>query len=197
MGVTLETKAEEPKQHHVMRLMKCIIANGAVAYGRLDALYVELRVGGGFFRGRKMPREVDELTRYELVRYITALAAVLLRCAPREPQEADSIVAYLETLVFLPEWHAARPAYRGYVDHFQHTSSADSVVMPRHKLLLIRFRQAVIDIWGVSPKLLFEDGTVQRYCEAFTALHEGVEKSILNEISGNANVKYGHFSPSF
>jgi hypothetical protein len=109
----LETRAEESTQHHAMRLMKCIIANGAAAYGILDALYVELKVGGGFFRGRKMPPEVDELTRYELVGYITALAAALLRCASREPLEADSIVAYLETLVFLPEWHAARPPYRG------------------------------------------------------------------------------------
>ena len=65
--MTLETRAEEYKQHQAMMLMKCIIANGAVAYGILDALDVELKVGGGFFHGRKMPREVNELTRYELV----------------------------------------------------------------------------------------------------------------------------------
>lgn len=102
MGMTLETGTEEAIQHDAMRLMKCIIANSAVAYGILDALYVGLRVGGGFSRGRKMSREVGELTRYQLVGYITALAVILLRGAPREPHEANSIVAYLETLVFLP-----------------------------------------------------------------------------------------------
>jgi hypothetical protein len=190
MGETLEIRAEESQQYHAMRLMKCIIANAAVAYGILDALYVELKVGGGFFRGRKMPSKVDELTRYELVGYITALTAVLLRGGPREPWEADSIVARLEALVFLPEWHAACPAYRGYVDRFQRTTPEDSAVMPPHKALLIRFRQTVIDIWGASPELLLEDGAVQRYCEAFTALHEGAETSILSEISGNENEEY-------
>ncbi len=63
---------------------------------------VTLESRGGFSRGQKMPRDVDEVTRYELFGYITALAAVLLRCAPRPPHEADSIVAFLETLVFLP-----------------------------------------------------------------------------------------------
>lgn len=63
-------------------------------------------------------------------------------------------------------------------------------MLSRHKVLLIRFRQTVIDIWSVSPELLLEDGTVQRYCEAFTALHEGAENSILNEISGHENAGY-------
>jgi hypothetical protein len=64
--------------------------------------------------------------------------------------------------------------------------------MPRHKVLLIRFRQIVIDIWGVSPELLLEGSAVQRYCEVLTALHEAVENSILNEISGNGNAGYAH-----
>jgi hypothetical protein len=196
MGVTLETRAEESREHRAGRLMKSIIANGAEAYGILDALYVELKVGGDFFRGRKMPPEVDELTRYELVGYITALAAVLLRCAPREAHEADSTVAHLETLVFLPEWQAARPAYRRYVDRFHHANPTDSAVRPRHKVLLILFRETVIDLWGVSRELLEQDAVVQRYCGAFTALHERVESRVLTEISGNANAGYGHLSPS-
>lgn len=194
-GVPLTTRAEEPRPHRAMNLMACLIANGAVAYEILDSLYVELRIGGGFFRGRKMAAEVDEQTRYELVGYITALAAVLLRCASREPHEADSIVAGLEALVFLPEWQAARPAYRGYVDQFQHANPADSVVMSRHHVLLIRLRQTVIDIWGVSPKLLLEDDVVQRFCEAFTVLHERLEDRILDEISKNGNAGYGHSHP--
>jgi hypothetical protein len=40
---TLET-AKESTQHHAMRLMQCIIANSAVAYGILDELYVELKI---------------------------------------------------------------------------------------------------------------------------------------------------------
>jgi hypothetical protein len=77
----------------------------------------------------------------------------------------------------------ARPAYRRYVDRFQHATSVNSAVMPRHKVLLIRFRQTVIDIWGASSELVLENGAVQRYCEAFTSLDEGVEHSILNAIS--------------
>jgi hypothetical protein len=165
--------------------MKFIIANAAVAYGVLDAMYVELKVPGGFPRGRKMSHEVDELTRYELVGYITALAAILLRGAPRQPHEADSIVAYLETLVFLPEWQAARPAYRRYIDRFQHANPADVAAMSRHKMLLIPFRQTVSDIWGVSPEVLLENGILPRYREAFTVLHERLENRILNEIAAN------------
>lgn len=83
--------------------------------------------------------------------------------APRKPDEADSIVTYLETLVFLPEWQAARPAYRRYVDRFQQANRDDVAVMSRHKILLIPFRQTVIDIWGISPEILLEDDALQRY----------------------------------
>lgn len=183
MGVALGTRIEKAEQHQAMRLMKCIIASAAVAYGVLDKMYVQLKMPGSF-HGRKMSREVDELTRYELVGYITALAAILLRCAPRQRHEADSIVVYLETLVFLPEWQAARPAYRRYVDRLQH-ANPDDVAVSRHKRLLIPFRQTVIDIWGVSHEVLLENGILRRYCEAFTGLHERLENSILNEIAAN------------
>lgn len=172
--------------------MKCIIANSAVAYRRLDGLYVELRIGGGFSHGRKMPHDVDELTRHELVGYITALTTVLVRNAPREPHETDSIVASLEALVFLPEWRTARPAYHRYIDRFQHARPTNSAVLPRHNVLLIRFRRSIIDIWGVSPELWLENGAIQRYCEAFTALHEGIENSILKELSGHEDAGHGH-----
>ena len=196
MRVTLETPAEESRENRARRLMKSIIANGAEAYGMLDAIYVELKVGGDFFRGRKMPPDVDAVIRYELVGYITALAAVLLRCAPRAAHEAGSTMAYLESLVFLPEWQAARPAYRKYVGRFHHANPADSTVRPRHNVLLILFRETVIDLWGVSPELLEQDAVVQRYREAFTALHERVASRLLTEISGNANAGHGHLPPS-
>jgi hypothetical protein len=194
--VALGTRIEEAEQHQAMRLMKCIIANAAVAYGVLDAMYVQLKMPGSFPHGRKMSREVDDLTRYELVGYITALAAILLRCASRKPDEADSIVTYLETLVFLPEWQAARPVYRRYVDHCQQANPDEVAVMSRHKMLLIPFRQTVIDIWSVSPEVLWEDDALRRYREAFTALHKRLENSILNEIAANQNSQYGHLRPS-
>jgi hypothetical protein len=197
MGVALGTRIEEAEQHQAMRLMKCIIANAAVAYGVLDAMYVQLKMPGSFPHGRKMSREVDDLTRYELIGYITALAAILLRCAPRKSHKADSIVTYLETLVFLPEWQAARPAYRRYVDRFQQANPGDVAVMPRHEMLLIPFRQRVIDIWGVSPEVLLENGALRRYREAFTVLHKRLENSILNEIASNENTRYGHPRPLF
>ncbi len=67
--------------------------------------------------------------------------------------------------------------------------------MSRHHVLLIRLRQTVIDIWSVSPKLLLEDDVVQRFCEAFTVLHERLEDRILDEISKNGNAGYGHSHP--
>lgn len=196
MEVALGTRIEEAEQRQAMSLMKCIIANVAVAYGVLDAMYVQLKMPGSFPDGRKMSREVDDLTRYELVGYITALTAILLRCALRNPDETNSIVTYLETLVFLPEWQASRPAYRWYVDRFQQANPGDVAVMSRHEMLLIPFRQRVIDIWGVSPEVLLEDGALRRYREAFTVLHERLENSILNEIAANQNSRYGHPRPS-
>jgi hypothetical protein len=119
----------EESETQAMKLMECVIANSAVTYAALDTLYVELKIGGGFFRGRKMSTAVDERTRYELVGYITALAAILVR-ASRDPQAAESIVAALEKLVFLPEWHVAPPlpqirgSLPGYQSHRSRCSSS-------------------------------------------------------------------------
>jgi len=184
MRLMLQQGSEEAR-HQAIKLMGCLIMNIATAYAALDALYVELKVAGGFFRGRKMFAEVDQQMRYELVGYITALTAVLVRETLREPDEVDSIVAALETLVFLPEWQAARPAYHRYVARYRDSTAGDSAVVPRQKVLLRRFRQALIDIWKISPELLLEDGFVQRHSEALSALHEGVEERILKELSNN------------
>jgi hypothetical protein len=183
MKLMLRKESEESAKHHATRLMECIIANSAVAYAALDALYVELKVRGGFFRGRTMSAEVDDLTRYELVGYITALAAVLVEKTARDFHEAAFIVDALEHLVFLPEWLAARPIYQRYVARYREVSPGDSSVRPRQKVLLIRFRQTLIDIWRVSSDLLLEDGIVQRHCEAVSALHDGVEERILKTLS--------------
>lgn len=185
MRLMLRRGSEESVRHHATRLMRCIIMNSAAAYAALNALYVGLKVGGGFFRGRKMSAEIDDLMRYELVGYITALAAALLRNAPRDQDEMDSIVNALEALVFLPEWHAARPAYQRYVARYRDVSPGDSPVVPRQKVLLILFRQTLIDMWSVSPEFLLEDGVVQRLCEALSALHNGIEESILRELANS------------
>lgn len=181
----LQQGSEESARHQAIKLMGCLIMNIAMAYAALDALYVELKVAGGFFRGRKMFAEVDQQMRYELVGYITALTAVLVRETLREPDEVDSIVAALETLVFLPEWQAARPAYHRYVARYRDSTAGDSTVVPRQKVLLHRFRQALIDIWKISPELLLEDGFLQRHGGALNALHERVEERILKELHNN------------
>ena len=179
--------SEEAARHQAHALMKCIIRNSALAYAALDALYIELRVGGGFFRGRKMSPEVDELTRNELVGYITALAAVLIENSSPGPQETASVVAALENLVFLPEWHAARVAYQRYVVQYRDIGPGDFGALPRHNELLMRLRHTLIDVWNVSPELLLEDGIVQRHCEALRLLHDGVEERILKELSKSTN----------
>jgi hypothetical protein len=185
MRLMLQQGSEESARHQAIKLMGGLIMNIAMTYAALDALYVELKVAGGFFRGRKMFAEVDQQMRYELVGYITALTAVLVREALREPDEVDSIVTALETLVFLPEWQTARPAYQRYVARYRDITPGDSAVVPRQKVLLHRFRQALIDIWKVSPELLLEDGFVKRHGEALSALHDGVEERILKELSDN------------
>jgi len=183
----LQRGSDESARLQATRLMECIITSGAIAYAALDALYVELKVGGGFFRGRKMSTTVDELTRHELVGYITALAIVLVETSSRDIHETASIVAALENLVFLPEWHAARVAYQRYVAQYRDISPSDSAVPPRQKVLLIRFRQTLIDIWSVSPELLLEDGIVQMHCEALSRLQDGVEERLLKELHKSTN----------
>jgi hypothetical protein len=83
MRLMLQRGSEESARHQAIKLMGGLIMNIAMAYATLDALYVELKVAGGFFRGRKMFAEVDQQMRYELVGYITALTAVLVREALR------------------------------------------------------------------------------------------------------------------
>lgn len=183
----LQRGSEESARHRATRLMECIITNSAVAYAALDALYVELKVGGGFFRGRTMSPEIDELTRHELVGYITVLAVVLVERSARHIHETTAIVAALENLVFLPEWQAARLAYQRYVAQYRDISPGDSAVLPRQKVLLIRFRQTLIDIWSVSAELLLADGIVQRHCEVLSSIHDGVEDRILKELGKDTN----------
>ncbi|HKN85831.1 MAG TPA: hypothetical protein VJV04_03120 [Nitrospiraceae bacterium] len=187
MSLMLQRGSEESARHRATTLMECIITNSAVAYAGLDALYVELKVGGGFFRGRKMSPEVDDLTRNELVGYITALAVVLVERSSRDIHETASIIAALENLVFLPEWQAARLAYQRYVARYRDIGPSDSALLPRQKVLLIRFRQTLIDIWSVSPELLLEDGIVHRHCEALSMLHDGIEDRILKELDKGTN----------
>ena len=45
----------------------------------------------------------------------------------------------------------------------------------------------VDDMSSASPDLLLEDGVVQRLCEALSALHDGVEESILKELSNRTH----------
>lgn len=125
---------------------------------------------------------IDQQTRYELVGYITALIALLLHSEYGRAEEARSTVTALEELVFEPEWYMARPAYQRYLARYQHPSSGESLISPGYKVLLILFRQTVMDIWKVPDEFVIEDKTVQRYCEAFTALHENLEHNIRKTI---------------
>ena len=108
----LEQDADMSDTSRVMKLMKCVIRSGAYAYAALDDLYVELKINGGFLRGRKMAPATDQRTREELVGYVTALVAVLVRCEFGQPDEAQSVVSVLEEFVFQPEWHADRDRVR-------------------------------------------------------------------------------------
>lgn len=178
----LEKEADRSHTSKVIKLMSCVIRSGAQAYALLDRLYVELKINTGFFRGYRMAPSIDQQTRDELVGYITALVAILVQSEFVRAEEAQSTVAALEELVFEPEWYMARPVYQRYLARFQHSSSGQSPTSPRHKVLLILFRQTLIDIWKVPDELFTEYGTVQRYCEALTALQEDLEYNIRETI---------------
>jgi hypothetical protein len=49
MRLMLQQGSEESARHQAIKLMGCLIMNIAMAYAALDALYVELKVAGGFF----------------------------------------------------------------------------------------------------------------------------------------------------
>ena len=178
----LEQDADMSDTSRVMKLMKCVIRSGAYAYAALDDLYVELKINGGFLRGRKMAAATDQRTREELVGYVTALVTVLVRREFGQPDETQSVVSVLEEFVFQPEWHAARPAYQRYVDRYLDASPVESLVTPRHKVLLILFRQVLMDIWSVPPELFIQERSLQRYCEALTGLQNRLEHLIVESI---------------
>jgi len=113
---------------------------------------------------------------------VTALVAVLVRCEFGQPDEAQSVVSVLEEFVFQPEWHAARPAYQRYVARYLDASPGESLVTPRHKVLLILFRQVLMDIWSVPPELFIQERSLQRYCEALTGLQNRLEHLIVESI---------------
>jgi hypothetical protein len=177
--VLLKQDTDMSDTTRVIKLMKCVIRSGAYTYAALNDLYVELKINGGFLRGRRMAPATDQRTREELVGYVTALVVVLVRRELNQPDEAKSLVPLLEELVFQPDWHAARPAYQRYLARYLDASAGESLVTPRHKVLLILFRQALMDIWSVPPELFTEERSLQRYCEALTALQDRLEHLIL------------------
>ena len=52
----LEQDADMSDTSRAMKLMKCVIRSGAYTYAALDDLYVELKINGGFLRGRRWRR---------------------------------------------------------------------------------------------------------------------------------------------
>lgn len=176
----LEKDADMSDTTRIAKLMNCVIQCGAHAYALLDSLYIELNINGGLFRGHKMAHSVDQRARQEVVGYVTALVATLVLSEVAD--EAQSIIAALEELVFEPEWHGAQPAYRRYLTRYSNVSSDESLTGYRHKVLLILFRQTLMDIWDVSGEFFTGRGNVQRYCEALTKLHEKLEEDIRKTI---------------
>jgi hypothetical protein len=60
--VLLEQDPNRSDTSRAMKLMKCVIRSGAYTYAALDDLYVQLKINGGFFRGRKMAPATDQRT---------------------------------------------------------------------------------------------------------------------------------------
>lgn len=166
------------------KLLEAIMAGCLGAFSELDELYSGLRVGGGFFKGRKMSGEIAKKTRYELIAYISALTRILMETRQNRTSDSDSILRLLEPAVFSFELASARPAYDHYVARYHDQRPTDSVSFPREHVVHSEFIQKLaIDIWSYWSG--FNTDESRQYSLVLSEITRKIEaglRTILNEI---------------
>lgn len=86
-----------------------VMAGALGALGSLNSLFQELRLGGGFFRAKKMDPEIEGRTTLELIGYVAAVLTILLDNWPVKPPNLDAIRTLLEAALFDAQEQESNP----------------------------------------------------------------------------------------
>lgn len=139
----------------------------------LGKLYIRMHVGGGFFRGRPMTKELARETRYELIPYGAALAAVLLYKWPHRTSPDGPILHHFENMIFTLNLEMAKPTYSYYLDRYYHPRSSDSMALPRESIIHSEFVQRLYKMWDLFRRV--GDAQKLEYVKALGDLSRDME----------------------
>ena len=184
--MSLDTAPETPEQEKIiaLALMQTIMTTSVAGADALSELYVQLKIGGGFFKGRPMPEEIAKKTRYELIAYISALTRILMENWQECTSDSNSILSLLEPAVFSGGLANARPAYDRYVGRYHDNRPGDSTALPREGVVHSKFIQKLsVDIWCYWAGLNTPES--RQYSHAIFEITRKIEnglRSALNEI---------------
>lgn len=119
----------------------------------LGKLYIRMHVGDGFFRGRPMTEELARETRYELIPYGAALAAVLLYKWPHRTSPEGPILYHLEKAIFSLNLENTKPTYAHYLDRYHHPRTSDPSSFPRESIIHREFAQSLAKTWNLFERI--------------------------------------------
>lgn len=185
--MALDSSPEIPEREKVVAyvLMQSIMTSCVSGASVLSDLYVQLRVAGGIFKGKKMSDEVAKITRYELIAYIAALTAAILSSKDTPFVNCSRVLGHLEKNVFSMQLVNARPAYDKYLARYRNKLPTDSGVLSRELVIHILFAQELSCLWSFYPSFVGgEAGTSDEYSRALIALSNKVEEAVRSTVEG-------------
>lgn len=160
-GIDVGSKLKQEDVAVLRRLWQAVMEGTVLLGAFMKALYAELRVGGGVFKGREMSKELEEQTYFETEAYVAALLTILLESWPNRPSDPRMVVALLELVLFeiQREEHRVnlRARYEGYRARYREKRREDLDCLPRELVVHTEFAIRIGRIWPplgpFSPKL--------------------------------------------
>jgi hypothetical protein len=166
-----------------------VLQAGAV----LKSLYTTLRLGGGIFRPRGMPRELEAQTLVELWAYVAALLVSMMEKWPARPQSSDleRILTVLEPRLIDVQGASCRSAYEAYRRRYQEQRSSlgvpDSQVLGERHGLHSEFCERLGLLWVIPSRMTVALGAVRAATVADTL--EGY-RDVISDLRQNRGAGY-------
>ncbi len=166
------------------KLHQYIMAGVLGALGSLNSLYQDLRLGGGFFKGKKMDFEIERKTTLELIGYVAAVLTILLENLPSKPENLEAIKNILDGALFDAQEDSSnpKPLYLEYLrkrgdNALMQLGGYDMTLFSVHGALSAR----IIGIWPVMDN---NPAVIEKLSQTFEDINKKIEtglKNLLNE----------------
>lgn len=175
LNITLEVVAQ------ARRLFETVMVLATGVGGILDTLYRELRIGGGFFKGRRIAEPARTHTYFEATAYIAALLTVSLENMPNKPPELGTCLRTLEAMLFDVQRVNIRPSYDRYRErYYDDQLTKDPFVFSHAPFIEKEFYCRIKEIWSFP---IFDEAASYLCGNTFIAIHKNIETQIRRTIS--------------